>query len=138
MRVILDTNVVVAALIQRGAPYQIIDHLLADSRMELCLSPALVEEYTMVLGRRKFSMYKDFHARALMLLADLVRHASIFSPSIKLDVVKDRADNRFLELAQTCGADYFITGNSRDFNMTRHGVTRILAPKEFLDVLEQG
>lgn len=137
MRVILDTNVVVSALIQRGAPYQIVDRLLADGRMELCLSPALVEEYSAVLNRKKFSVYKDFHARALMLLADLVQRASMFTPTIRLELVKDPADNRLLELAQTCGADYLVTGNTNDFKISRHGATRIISPRDFLDILEE-
>ena len=132
---ILDTNVVVSALIQRGAPYQVVDTVLADSRLDLCLSPALVEEYTLVLGRRKFSVYKDFHTRALTLVADLLRRASIYSPTIRLDLVNDPADNRLLGLAQTCAADYLITGNIRDFRISSHGVTRIVTPRDFLEVL---
>jgi uncharacterized protein len=71
MRIILDTNVLVFALIQRSYPYVVLDHILADTAFQLCLSAPLFAEYCAVLNREKFARFPDFHARAQMVLVDI-------------------------------------------------------------------
>ncbi len=96
MRLILDTNVLVSALIQRNYPYFIVDRVLADDTLQLCLSEQLLAEYVEVLNREKFSRFPDFHFRAQTLLADLETRALKFSPTIRLNIISDPADNRLL------------------------------------------
>jgi uncharacterized protein len=63
-----------------------------------------------------------------------------------LDIISDPADNRLLELAETCQADYLVTGNTNDFTMTEYKGdftmteykgTRIVNPKEFFELLNK-
>ncbi len=68
MRLILDTNVLVSALIQRSYPYFIVDSVLANRNLQLCISDKLFAEYLDVLKREKFNKFPDFHARALTLV----------------------------------------------------------------------
>jgi hypothetical protein len=137
MRLILDTNVLVSALIQRNYPYFIVDRVLADDTLQLCLSEQLLAEYVEVLNREKFSRFPDFHFRAQTLLADLETRALKFSPTIRLNIISDPADNRLLELAETCQADYLVTGNTNDFTIAEHKETRIVSPKEFFELLNR-
>ena len=71
MRLILDTNVLVSANIQRSYPYFIVDRVFADSELTLCISDQLFAEYIEVLNREKFARFPDFHARAQILLSDI-------------------------------------------------------------------
>ncbi|GAA4728426.1 putative toxin-antitoxin system toxin component, PIN family [Flavisolibacter ginsenosidimutans] len=135
MRLILDTNVLVSALIQRNYPHFIVDQILADSHLQLCLSEPLFTEYVKVLNREKFSRFPDFHFRAQTLLADVENSALKFSPTVGLNIISDPADNRLLELAETCQADYLITGNTNDFTMSEYKGTKIVSPKEMFDLL---
>lgn len=137
MRLILDTNVLVSALIQRNYPYFIVDRILADDNLQLCLSDQLFSEYVEVLSRDKFSRFPDFHFRAQALLVDLESRAKRFSPSVRLDIISDLADNRLLELAEACRADYLVTGNTNDFTLTEHKGTQIVSPKEFFELLNR-
>jgi uncharacterized protein len=137
MRLILDTNVLVSALIQRNYPYFIVDRILADAILQLCLSEQLFTEYVEVLNREKFSKFPDFHLRAQTLLTDIDQRALKFSPTISLNIISDPADNRLLELAETCQADYLVTGNMNDFTMTEHKGTKIVSPKEFFELLNK-
>ena len=137
MRLILDTNVLVSALIQRNYPYFIVDLVLADNTLKLRISDQLFAEYVEVLNREKFSRFSDFHARAQTLLTDLESRALKFSPSIKIDIIADDPDNRLLELAETCQADYIITGNTNDFTMTEYKGTKIVSPKDFFELLNE-
>ena len=137
MRIILDTNVIVSALIQRNYPYFILDNILADNNLDLCISPKLFAEYLDVLNRNKFSRFPDFHARAQALLADIEGRSKMFEPSITVSIIKDDADNRLLELAEACNADYIVTGNTNDFTILEYKGTKIVSPKDFFELLNQ-
>lgn len=130
-RIILDTNVLVSALIQRSYPFYIVDSLFAQREIQLCLSEALFEEYFQVLSRPKFARFPDFIAQAQRLLADIKDRAIIYLPTEKINLIRDEADNKLLELAQACEANFLITGNSNDFTMPSFQDTRIVSPRQY-------
>ena len=49
-KVVIDTNVIVSALIQRGYPNLIINELFIENRIQLCISDELMAEYYEVLA----------------------------------------------------------------------------------------
>ena len=51
MRIVLDTNVVLSALLWRGTPYHLLVAIRQQSRIQLYTSAALIEELTDVLAR---------------------------------------------------------------------------------------
>ncbi len=63
-RIVIDTNVIVSSLIQRGYPNLIINDLFIDQKFQLCISEELLAEYYEVLARPKFSKFPDFFIRA--------------------------------------------------------------------------
>ena len=67
-----------------------------------------------------------------MLLADIEAKAKMYVPHISLDIISDKDDNKILELADVCVADYIITGNTNDFTFPFYKNTQIVTPKEFL------
>jgi len=44
-KIVLDTNVLVSALIQKSFPYLIVYHLYFEGKFELCVSKDLLAEY---------------------------------------------------------------------------------------------
>lgn len=130
-KIILDTNVLVSALIQRSYPFYIVDHLFAHEDIYLCLSDELFREYYAVLNRDKFARFSDFASNAQKLLADIDIRAVKYFPTERLSVISDADDNKLLELAQTCKADYLITGNTNDFTMPSYKGTRIVTPRQY-------
>jgi len=65
----------------------------------------------------------------------LIEQIGVFYiPEHKVDLIADESDNRFLELAVAAKADYLITSNSRDFNFSFFGETRIISPAQFIDL----
>lgn len=137
MRLILDTNVLVSANIQRSYPYFIVDRIFADRNLTICFSPELFMEYVDVLNREKFVKFPDFHSRAQTLLSDIQTFGLLFTPKTKVKLIKDESDNRLLELAETCHAKYLITGNTNDFTMTKYKGTEIVSPKEFFEIINK-
>lgn len=133
-KVILDTNVLVSSLIQRSYPYYILTEIFANNHIELCISEEVFREYYQVLNREKFAKYPEFRMKADIMLANVWRKAMRFFPDIKLSIIKDVDDNKFLELADTCKADFLITGNTNDFSLSSYKETRIVTPKAFWDI----
>ncbi|MDR1678425.1 MAG: putative toxin-antitoxin system toxin component, PIN family [Prevotellaceae bacterium] len=130
-KLILDTNVLVSALIQNNFPFKIVNELFIEDKVKLCVSEKLMVEYYEVLRRPKFTIYPDFVARAEALLVDIEAKSIIYSPRIVVDLLSDKDDNMILELADTCLADYIITGNVNDFTIPTYKNTLIVNPREY-------
>lgn len=133
-KVIIDTNVLISALIQRNYPNFILYNCVFENSVEVCISDELFMEYFEVLNRPKFYKYPDFISRAESVLAQLEARASKFYPTNRFDIIADNPDNRLLELAVESKADFIITGNTTDFTMTEFLGTRIVSPKEYWDL----
>lgn len=132
-KIVLDTNVVVASLISNGIPFKIINELAFENKVIICISGPIFEEYVEVLSRPKFSVFKDFKSRADTFISKIQEVAIKFSPDIKLNVISDEADNRFLELSVYAKADYLITGNTTDFTEKKYENVDIVTPREYWD-----
>ncbi len=126
-KVILDTNVIISALISRGIPSKILT-LVLRHKIELQLSEAVFSEYVKVIMRPKFSSIPNFQVNAEIVINRIEELAVRTEPTQVLNVIKDENDNRFLELALATNADYLITGNSKDFKIDQFDNTIVLAP----------
>lgn len=135
LKLIIDTNVFVSSLIQYNYPFLVVDNIFKERKIfKLCISDALLNEYNDVLNRVKFFKYADYEIKSKILLSDIKKFGIKYSPLIKINIIKDDADNRFLELAETCKADYLITGNTKHFPMKEYKKTKIVSPKEFWEL----
>ncbi len=130
-KIVIDTNVIVSALIQRSYPFRIINDLFLENKFQLCISDELMAEYYEVLSRPKFAKFHDFFTRAEVLLVNIEMKSKKYVPTIKLDLISDADDNMILELADECLADYVITGNTTDFTFPSYKLTKIITPKEY-------
>ncbi len=130
-KIVIDTNVLVSALIQKSYPYYIIYNLFVDKKIQLCVSEELLTEYFEVLNRKKFSKFQDFIMNAEILLAEIESKSVMFSPTIKLKIILDLDDNKILELADSSSADFIITWNTNDFTFSNYKQTQIVTPREY-------
>lgn len=131
-KVVIDTNVIVSALIQRSYPNQIINEFFIENRFQLCISDELIAEYFEVLSRPKFSKFQDFYFRAEASV-EIETKSKKFFPTVKIDLIPDLNDNKILELADECQADFIITGNTNDFTFSSYKGTKIVTPKAYWD-----
>lgn len=130
-KLILDTNVLVSALISRGIPYLISTRLFVENKIELCISDQIFGEYNRVLESAKFKSQVNFDEKAKILLEKIGKYGITYFPQIKIDLIKDHSDNKFLELADESNADFLITGNTNDFTFSQYKNTKIVSPKEY-------
>ena len=136
-QIVLDTNVLVAAMRSRqGASYRLLS-LLGDCRWRPNMTVAVVLEYEAVLKRDclQFGLAEedvDDVVDALCAQGGLHRLYFLWRP-----VASDPDDDLILEAAIASHSDFIITFNKRDFpDSLRFGI-RCLTPKEFLILLKE-
>jgi len=134
-KVILDTNIIVSSLIQKSYPHYIVYDYVLNERFQLCLSETLLNEYRDVVSRPKFSKINNFAYNAEIVLNRIVKIAHFFEPVTQILIIKDKSDNKLLELADESNANFLITGNSIDFTFSYYKKTQILSPHSFWEIL---
>ena len=130
IRAVLDTNVVVSAVLSpSGPPFEIIASA-SQKLVQLYASAAIFHEYREVLGRPQFDKLKalsDFQ------LSELSKICRFVIPRKRVTASTDRDDNIFLECAEAAKAHYLVTGNIRHFP-ERWKYTKTVTPRQFLDL----
>ena len=128
--VVIDTNVLVSAIIQKSYPHYIMN-MVGNDKINMCISDDLFYEYENVLFRPKFRRYLNFYSDAEIMLKLIKAKAIQYFPETKIYLISDEPDNRLLELADESNADFIITGNKNDFTFPLYKNTQIVSPKEF-------
>jgi putative PIN family toxin of toxin-antitoxin system len=131
IRVVLDTNIVVSALLQPlGPPAQVFLRTLSGSLL-LCVSGNVYAEYEEVINRPRLRRSADVIAATLR----AIREKGIWvRPTEHVQACSDPDDDIFLECAQAASAHYLVTGNLRHFPVSWAG-SRIVTPRWLLDNL---
>ena len=112
MRAVIDTNVLLSALLWHGTPHALLEHLHGE-RLSLISSPALLNELATVLARPKFdAILRTSNMARSQLLADVLQLAeSIDPPPLAQPVCRDPDDDAVLALAVAAQADLVVTGD---------------------------
>jgi uncharacterized protein len=136
VRIVLDTNVLIAALLSpHGAPAQLLDLSLVGE-IVLLVDDRILAEYLEVARHPKFVFPQVDLRRVLDALTALAEHVAARPLPV---ILPDDGDVPFLEVAVAGHADALVTGNTRHFvpKRGRHGV-RVRAPRDALDELRDG
>lgn len=138
MRVVLDTNVLISAvLVKSGNPVQIIKMWQAGL-FDLLLSPAIYEEIERVFTYPKIQKRLQAQPDRVPGLLELLRTNGIWvEPTVQLKAVKnDESDNRQLETAVAGKADYLITGDDHLLTLGTYAGIGIVTPATFVLLFE--
>lgn len=128
MRVVVDTNVVVSAILRDRLPERVLLFILAQPDFEWVASPEILNEYREVLRRPKFSL-----PDAVLLQWEERFRAAIAEWPVTIAVAfpRDVKDAKFLACALASDADFLITGD-HDFTEARKlGRTKIISASQF-------
>ena len=137
MKVVLDTNVWLSAIVWRGEATKIIDARI-NREVEIIITKEILSEIVDILNRTRF---KEFIENKQEKIEDLIRVILSISTFIetktKLDVVKkDPKDNIILEAGLDAKVDYLISYDDHLINMIEFNRIKILTPTEFLKLIK--
>jgi putative PIN family toxin of toxin-antitoxin system len=132
IRVVIDTNILVSALLQPlGLPAQVFVLAISGS-VQLCLSGEVYAEYEEVISRPRFQRDGETIAATLWSIRE---RAFWVKPTDPVRACSDPDDDIFLECAQAAQADYIVTGNLKHFPEAGDG-THIVPPRRLLEVIQ--
>ncbi|MEN9575885.1 MAG: hypothetical protein RL514_3740 [Verrucomicrobiota bacterium] len=111
MRVVVDTNVVVSAILRDRNPERAIMHLVESIDWEWVASADILAEYRAVLRRPKFALpaavLEQWDQRFSMAIA-------LWPVTLPPEFLRDPKDAKFIACVLASEADYLLTGD-RDF-----------------------
>jgi len=130
IRIVLDTNVLVAGLLsEKGPPGQIVDLIMAGE-IELACDERILAEYREVLVRPELRINQGDAEDALQ----HIEHNTLrVEPEPWPEALPDPDDEPFLAVAEAAQAICLVTGNTRHFPVTSRRDVRVLTPRQFVD-----
>jgi putative PIN family toxin of toxin-antitoxin system len=130
-RVVVDTNVLVSALINNGKSRKLVLKLLEEHTAVLSIQ--MLAELADVLSREKFSITSIQVDRFISIL---VRKAQIVPVnSISKVILEDPDDNIVLNTAISGKADYIVSGDKHLLKVACYKKTRIVSVNELTRII---
>ena len=112
MRVVLDTNILIGALITKGTPPDRLYRAWLRGQIELVTSTAQLAEIAHVLGRPRLQKYLDAD-EAAAIVDNLGTRALILDDLLDVNLSPDPQDNHILAAAITGKADLIVSGDKK-------------------------
>jgi len=128
LRVVFDTNVLVAALVFPGGRGEKALQRILEERDELFLSRAILDELLGVLAR-KFARDAEALSRVAVFVGEV---STLVKPARRVKVLRDDPDNRILECAAAAGAGAIVTGDRQMLALGEYAGVRILSLAQYL------
>jgi putative PIN family toxin of toxin-antitoxin system len=131
VRVVLDTNAVVSALLFSGISSKLVS-LWQKGSITPLLSREVLDEYLRVLSYPKFELSEKEIKELIQ--EEILPYTEVVKPKRRLRVVqRDPSDNKFLECAVAGNARVIISGDKDLLSLRRYRQIRIQSPAQFLD-----
>jgi putative PIN family toxin of toxin-antitoxin system len=130
VRVVLDTNAVVSALLFSGISSNLVS-LWQKGLITLLLSREILDEYLGVLSYPKFELSEGEIKELIQ--EEILPYAEVVKPKRRLRVVqRDPSDNKFIECAVAGKARVIISGDKDLLSLGRYRQIHIQSPAQFL------
>jgi len=135
MRTVLDTKVLLSALITReGIPGQIVDAWTSNAFILLTHERQIDEIRTVTRRPRTRALLRAAEAGRLV---NQMRADAVFLGRLSaIQRSADPADDFLLAICQAGSADYLVTGDKAGLlALVSHGATAIVTARQFLDLI---
>lgn len=130
VKVVLDTNILVSALIFGGKPEKIVK-LALQKEIYAVTSPTLIAELVETLTKKFYFSSEKTHS----IERKLRKSFKIVNPSKEINVLKDHDDNRVLEAGVEGKCDYIVTGDKELLGIGSYRRIKIVTSGQFLTIL---
>jgi putative PIN family toxin of toxin-antitoxin system len=133
-RVVLDTNVLVSALLFSGKLSKIVD-LWRQGKVIPLISRETFEELRAVLGYPKFVLAPD------EIQSIIENEILFFFEVVEIQenvrgVCRDPGDDKFIACAVSASADFLVSGDKDLTDLKRYKTVKIIRVSEFLSMYE--
>ncbi|MGB9792843.1 MAG: putative toxin-antitoxin system toxin component, PIN family [Thermacetogeniaceae bacterium] len=132
MKVVLDTNVLVSALLTPFGPAARVLDAVLTGKLSLVLDDRILHEYEDVLSRERFGFAQEDVKALLEFLRS--EGVEVVAAPLKIEL-PDPDDLMFVEVAVSGGADAIVTGNKKHFPEGSCGGIPVMSPAEILSSL---
>ncbi len=129
MKIVLDTNVLVAGLLSPFGPCAEIVRMVSSGELTLYFDARVLSEYSEVLRRSKFRF--DIN-KTIALLEHIEHRGHLVASSPLSNLLPDPGDQPFLEVAVAGQAVCLVTGNRAHFPPKQCQRVKVLSPSDFL------
>ena len=136
LRLVLDTNVVVAGLLWNGPSRRLIELAIEGDAVELYSSAVLLDELAHTLGYSKFAArIESFGTGIAALVAQYTALVSIVAPaSLPRVVANDADDDHVIAAAVAARAELIVTGDRKHLlPIGSHQGIAIVTAREVVD-----
>ena len=137
LKVVLDTNVWVSAILWGGLPASIV-RAAEDSKVLLIVSEEILQEVSKTLAYPRLrEIYEEIAATREELMEAVLRVGKLVKVGTRLTIIReDPADNKFLECAMDGNADYVVSGDAHLLELEHYQRVRVLSVIRFCELLE--
>lgn len=132
-RVVIDTNVLLSAILFGGNPLKLLNLWRFQHAFDLVISPEILAELVGKL-KTKFALPNDLVLEWQELLSENTIHVL---PDYVTEICRDADDDKFLDTALTGNATYLVTGDKDLLDSKKHENIKILKAKDYLDALNR-
>jgi putative PIN family toxin of toxin-antitoxin system len=138
MRLMLDTNIVVSALLWKGSPRRLL-RLATIARVAVFTSDPLLVELAEVLSRSKFKKNVDaLGVSSDRLFETYARQAEMVQPVDVPRIAPDPDDDVVIGTALAAKADFLVTGDRALLTVAKYEGVRIVSVREALHEVTAG
>ncbi len=132
LRVVLDTNIYISAIIFGGNPRKCLD-LARAYEYELIISKSIYLELAEKLQSKFLWEVEDIK----QVIFGLSKFSTVISPKIQIDkIIGDPKDNRILECAIEVEADYIVSGDKKHLiSLKKFRQIPIISATKLLEIL---
>jgi putative PIN family toxin of toxin-antitoxin system len=124
-RIVLDTNVLISALIFNGLPREIL-RLVLKKEIIGVVSPSLLSELLSVLAIK----FNFSQSKLILLERKLKAKLMLVYPQKEINACRDAADSRVLEAAVEGRCQAIITGDQGLLVLKKYRQIKIVTPKQ--------
>lgn len=136
LHAVLDTNVLVSALIRHGKPRELWNEFL-DGKVRLEISDELLSEFDEVIARPEFKKYVD-HRKIAKFRRVLFQKARISQVTVRFSqITDDPDDNMVVEAAHSTGPKHIVSGDKHLLEVKSFKGIKIITVDQALQILKQ-
>jgi putative PIN family toxin of toxin-antitoxin system len=129
VRLVLDTNVVISALLWRGTPYRLLETIRRQERLQLSSSTALLDELADVASRPAFIKRLTVVGKTVpQILTDYLEAIELVEPVSLPRVARDPDDDHVLACALAASAELIVSGDLDLLALTAYERIPIVTP----------